>query len=64
MFPILVFLILFWSSSGEVHPDENPVISNKKSRKNHVEIDPINNARWEKVKEAMLHGWNSYVKYA
>lgn len=29
-----------------------------------VEIDPINNERREKVKEAMLHAWNSYVKYA
>lgn len=28
------------------------------------EIDPINNQRREKVKEAMLHAWNSYVKYA
>ncbi|THU44368.1 hypothetical protein C4D60_Mb02t06670 [Musa balbisiana] len=28
------------------------------------EIDPVNNQRREKVKEAMLHAWNSYVKYA
>ncbi|KAF7010775.1 hypothetical protein CFC21_025136 [Triticum aestivum] len=33
-------------------------------RKDLVEIDPINNERREKVKEAMLHAWNSYVKYA
>ncbi|AQK45945.1 Mannosyl-oligosaccharide 12-alpha-mannosidase MNS1 [Zea mays] len=47
-----------------VHLDENPVISNKNSRKNPVEIDHVNNERREKVKEAMLHAWNSYVKYA
>ncbi|XP_074582519.1 mannosyl-oligosaccharide 1,2-alpha-mannosidase MNS1-like [Curcuma longa] len=29
-----------------------------------VEIDPINDERREKVKEAMLHAWNSYVEYA
>ncbi|RCV35287.1 hypothetical protein SEVIR_7G240300v4 [Setaria viridis] len=46
-----------------VHLDENP-ISNKNSRKDLVEIDPVNNERREKVKEAMLHAWNSYVKYA
>ncbi|KAF8670271.1 hypothetical protein HU200_050806 [Digitaria exilis] len=46
-----------------VHLDENP-ISNKIFRKDLVEIDPVNNERREKVKEAMLHAWNSYVKYA
>ncbi|CAL5069834.1 unnamed protein product [Urochloa decumbens] len=46
-----------------VHLDENP-ISNKNSRKDLVEIDPVNNERREKVKEAMQHAWNSYVKYA
>ncbi|CAL5015022.1 unnamed protein product [Urochloa decumbens] len=46
-----------------VHLDENP-ISNKNSRKDPVEIDPVNNERREKVKEAMQHAWNSYVKYA
>ncbi|KAL5223159.1 hypothetical protein ABZP36_027872 [Zizania latifolia] len=33
-------------------------------QKDHEEIDPINNERREKVKEAMVHAWNSYVKYA
>jgi mannosyl-oligosaccharide alpha-1,2-mannosidase len=33
-------------------------------RKDLAEIDPINTERREKVKEAMLHAWNSYVKYA
>lgn len=47
-----------------VHLDENPVISNKNSRKGLVEIDPVNNERREKVKKAMLHAWNSYVTYA
>ncbi|KAL5675064.1 hypothetical protein ACJX0J_011195, partial [Zea mays] len=48
-----------------VNLDENPVVSNKNSRKDLVvEIDPVNNERREKVKEAMLHAWNSYVKYA
>ncbi|EES12812.1 hypothetical protein BDA96_06G226200 [Sorghum bicolor] len=47
-----------------VHLDENPVVSNRNSRKDLVEIDPVNNERREKVKEAMLHAWNSYVKYA
>ncbi|KAF0894155.1 hypothetical protein E2562_034887 [Oryza meyeriana var. granulata] len=46
-----------------VHLDENP-ISDKISREKLVEIDPINNERREKVKEAMVHAWNSYVKYA
>ncbi|CAN6276854.1 unnamed protein product [Urochloa humidicola] len=46
-----------------VHLDENP-ISNKNSRKDLVEIDPVNNERREKVKEAMQHAWHSYVKYA
>ncbi|KAL6652075.1 hypothetical protein ACP70R_011000 [Stipagrostis hirtigluma subsp. patula] len=45
-----------------VQLDENP-FSDKMSR-NLVEIDPINNERREKVKEAMLHAWSSYVKYA
>jgi len=43
-----------------VHVDENP----SNARKDLVEIDPVNNERREKVKEAMLHAWNSYVKYA
>ena len=34
------------------------------SRKDLVEIDPINTERREKVKDAMLHAWNSYVTYA
>lgn len=29
-----------------------------------AEIDLVNSQRREKVKEAMLHAWNSYVKYA
>lgn len=29
-----------------------------------VANDPIDNERREKVKEAMIHAWNSYVKYA
>ncbi|TVU04358.1 hypothetical protein EJB05_08422, partial [Eragrostis curvula] len=33
-------------------------------KKHHLEVDPVSNARREKVKEAMLHAWNSYVKYA
>jgi mannosyl-oligosaccharide alpha-1,2-mannosidase len=33
-------------------------------RKDLAEFDPINTERREKVKEAMLHAWNSYVKYA
>ncbi|KAJ6821168.1 mannosyl-oligosaccharide 1,2-alpha-mannosidase MNS1-like [Iris pallida] len=28
------------------------------------DIDPINSQRREKVKDAMLHAWNSYEKYA
>ncbi|KQJ84444.1 mannosyl-oligosaccharide 1,2-alpha-mannosidase MNS1 isoform X2 [Brachypodium distachyon] len=46
-----------------VHLDENPT-SDEMSRKDLVEIDPINIDRREKVKDAMLHAWNSYVKYA
>ncbi|XP_072993669.1 mannosyl-oligosaccharide 1,2-alpha-mannosidase MNS1-like [Typha latifolia] len=29
-----------------------------------VDIDPTNNERREKVKEAMIHAWSSYKKYA
>jgi mannosyl-oligosaccharide alpha-1,2-mannosidase len=48
-----------------VNLDDNPVVSNKNSRKDLVvEIDPVNNETREKVKEAMLHAWSSYVKYA
>jgi mannosyl-oligosaccharide alpha-1,2-mannosidase len=43
--------------------EESP-ISDKMSKRSIVEIDPINNERREKVKEAMLHAWSSYVKYA
>jgi mannosyl-oligosaccharide alpha-1,2-mannosidase len=43
--------------------EENPK-SVKLSKRSIVEIDHINNERREKVKEAMLHAWNSYVKYA
>lgn len=32
--------------------------------KDPLDLDPINNQRREKVKEAMLHAWNSYEKYA
>ncbi|KAG8043386.1 hypothetical protein GUJ93_ZPchr0458g22869 [Zizania palustris] len=46
-----------------VHLDENP-IGGKISREKLVEIDPINSERREKVKEAMVHAWNSYEKYA
>ena len=43
--------------------DENS-ISGEMPRKDLVEIDPVNTERREKVKEAMLHAWNSYVTYA
>ncbi|GJN26521.1 hypothetical protein PR202_gb14456 [Eleusine coracana subsp. coracana] len=46
-----------------VHLEENP-LSDKISTQNVLEIDPINEERREKVKEAMIHAWNSYVKYA
>ncbi|KAL6843748.1 hypothetical protein ACP4OV_026319 [Aristida adscensionis] len=46
-----------------VQLDENQ-ISDKTSRKDLVEIDPINHERREKIKEAMIHAWNSYVTYA
>ncbi|VAH35991.1 unnamed protein product [Triticum turgidum subsp. durum] len=45
-----------------VQLEENP--ATEIPRKDLVEIDPINNERREKVKDAMLHAWNSYVKYA
>jgi hypothetical protein len=38
--------------------------SDKMMTQDAVEIDPINKERREKVKEAMLHAWNSYVTYA
>lgn len=44
-------------------PDEH-FISDKMIDKSIVKIDSINNERREKVKEAMLHAWNCYEKYA
>ncbi|RWW72226.1 hypothetical protein BHE74_00019986 [Ensete ventricosum] len=50
--------------------DGNEIFSGTKeemAKNNNVwqaEIDPVNSQRREKVKEAMLHAWNSYVKYA
>ncbi|XP_008789604.1 mannosyl-oligosaccharide 1,2-alpha-mannosidase MNS1-like [Phoenix dactylifera] len=38
--------------------------NDKEISKDFVDIDPINKERREKVKEAMLHAWNSYEKYA
>jgi mannosyl-oligosaccharide alpha-1,2-mannosidase len=46
-----------------IYLDESPNIENI-IKKHHLEIDHVNSARREKVKEAMLHAWNSYVKYA
>jgi len=46
-----------------IYLDENPNIENI-IKKHHLQDDPVNNARREKVKEAMLHAWNSYVTYA
>jgi hypothetical protein len=43
---------------------EENIISDKMSKTSIVEIDSVNNERREKVKEAMLHAWNSYVTYA
>lgn len=46
--------------SGEdtIHGDDKSINVNLFSS------DPIDNERREKVKEAMLHAWNSYEKYA
>nr|XP_019703683.1 mannosyl-oligosaccharide 1,2-alpha-mannosidase MNS2 isoform X2 [Elaeis guineensis] len=38
--------------------------NDEKNSKDLVDIDPINKERREKVKEAMLHAWDSYEKYA
>ncbi|KAL6843213.1 hypothetical protein ACP4OV_026926 [Aristida adscensionis] len=46
-----------------VYLDENPNIDNIID-KFQLDVDPVNNARREMVKEAMIHAWNSYVKYA
>ncbi|GFQ05649.1 mannosyl-oligosaccharide 1 2-alpha-mannosidase mns1 [Phtheirospermum japonicum] len=48
------------SGAGE----ENIVIINKKSRHPDVSEDPIDLQRREKVKDAMIHAWSSYEKYA
>lgn len=32
--------------------------------KKHVAEDPVDKERREKVKEAMIHAWSSYEKYA
>lgn len=34
------------------------------SKKSALPVEPIDDERREKVKEAMLHAWNSYEKYA
>uniref|UniRef100_A0A1D1XN11 alpha-1,2-Mannosidase n=1 Tax=Anthurium amnicola TaxID=1678845 RepID=A0A1D1XN11_9ARAE len=39
-------------------------ILGESSNKNAFHDEPLNVERREKVKEAMLHAWNSYVKYA
>ncbi|KAL3632152.1 mannosyl-oligosaccharide alpha-1,2-mannosidase [Castilleja foliolosa] len=44
--------------------DENVMIINKKSRNPDVSEDPIDLQRREKVKDAMIHAWSSYEKYA
>ncbi|KAL6662100.1 hypothetical protein ACP70R_001484 [Stipagrostis hirtigluma subsp. patula] len=46
-----------------IYLDDNPNIDNI-INKHQLEVDPVNNARREKVKEAMLHAWNSYEMYA
>ncbi|KAG1326879.1 Mannosyl-oligosaccharide 1,2-alpha-mannosidase MNS1 [Cocos nucifera] len=38
--------------------------NDKKMSQDLVNIDPINKGRRDKVKEAMLHAWDSYEKYA
>lgn len=38
--------------------------TNEGSKKKSVPEDPIDIQRREKVKEAMLHAWTSYEKYA
>lgn len=37
---------------------------NEPTKKNQVHDDPIDIQRRQKVKEAMLHAWTSYEKYA
>ena len=39
-------------------------IIRKVTEGNSIQDDPINTQRREKVKEAMLHAWTSYEKYA
>ncbi|WOL18303.1 mannosyl-oligosaccharide 1,2-alpha-mannosidase MNS1 [Canna indica] len=51
-----------------VHVEEHTSTKNSKVIDNgnawNGEMDPINNERREKVKDAMRHAWNSYVEYA
>lgn len=39
-------------------------IGGKSSKHENVSDDPIDRQRREKVREAMLHAWSSYEKYA
>lgn len=50
----------------ELKPDENIVKKINTTSKNldDLPIDPIENQRREKVKDAMVHAWTSYEKYA
>ncbi|XXG64424.1 hypothetical protein AAC387_Pa05g2381 [Persea americana] len=52
----------FLGDAGDSFPFEDKF--NEPTKKNQVHDDPIDIQRRQKVKEAMLHAWTSYEKYA
>lgn len=53
-----------WKVDGRLNNSSETGGDVKNAGKGVVEMDPIDIERREKVKEAMLHAWNSYEKYA
>ncbi|KAL0916662.1 hypothetical protein M5K25_014190 [Dendrobium thyrsiflorum] len=52
-------------SGQSISSGEDTIHGNGKSINDNIVVsDPLDNERREKVKEAMLHAWNSYEKYA
>lgn len=68
LFTASIFLIIFQLEElkgGHSGVGSDKVIEeSNESRKSDVSEDPLDIERREKVKDAMLHAWNSYEKYA
>ncbi|XP_023758959.1 mannosyl-oligosaccharide 1,2-alpha-mannosidase MNS1 isoform X1 [Lactuca sativa] len=66
LFKLKSELLQLQNQLEELKPDENIVKKINTTSKNldDLPIDPIENQRREKVKDAMVHAWTSYEKYA